>query len=307
MTLTSLNSKIAIIGANSMVGSRFCELWPHPENLIKADLNGSPGVDITNAESVSNFFKENDFATVILFSAFTDVDAAETQRGDKDGICWQINVLGVGHIVQMCKNYNRSLILISTDFVFDGQNGPYSEEDPVGVNMDLVSWYGQSKIAGEQIIADELKDFVILRISYPYRAFFKDKDDFFKKILKLYKENKLYPMFDDQKMTPTFIDDVAPAVQTILESGQKGIFHLASPTQTTPYLITRKLIESVGGDPDVAQKGSIIDFLKGEGKTPRPVKGGLIVDRIEKLSFSPTSWEKGIDEIHQQSKGEQIK
>jgi len=289
-----------------MVGSRFCALWPHPENLIKADLNGSPSVDITNAESVSKFFQDNDFFTAILFSAFTDVDAAEAQKGDKDGICWQINVRGVGHIVQMCKKHNRGLIFISTDFVFDGQNGPYGEEDPVGVNMDLVSWYGQSKIAGEKIITDELKDFVILRISYPYRAFFKDKDDFFKKILNLYKENKLYPMFDDQMMTPTFIDDVAPALQTILKSGQKGIFHLASPTQTTPYLITRKLIESVGGDPDAAQKGSIEQFLKGAGQTPRPVKGGLKVAKIESLGFVPTTWEEGIEKINVQTKGEQI-
>lgn len=306
MTLKSSSSRLAVIGSSSMVGSRFCEQWPDPDNLIKADLNGNPSVDITSLESVSRFFQDNDFSTAILFSAFTDVDGAEEQRNDKKGICWKINVDGVKNIVQACKEHDRNLVFISTDFVFDGQNGPYDETAPVGPNMEYVSWYGISKIEAEKRVASALKDFIILRISYPYRAHFEGKDDFFKKILNLYKENKLYPMFDDQIMTPTFIDNLAPAVETILKSGQTGIFHIASPTQTTPYKITRKLIEVTGGDPNITQKGSIIDFLRGEGKTPRPVKGGLKVDRIEKLGFSPTPWEEGIDEIYQQSKGEPI-
>lgn len=299
------NSRLAVIGSSSMVGSRFCEQWLYPENLIKADLNGSPNVDITDEESVSRFFQNNDFSVAILFSAYTDVDGAETQRNDKDGICWQVNVRGVKNIVQACKNHNRNLIFLSTDFVFDGQNGPYDEADPVGPNMELVSWYGISKIEGEKIV-QQLKDFIILRISYPYRSHFEGKEDFFKKILNLYKENKLYPMFGDQIMTPTFIDDIVPAVQLILQSGQTGIFHVASPASTTPYQITRKLIKTVGGDPEIVQKGSIEQFLKGKGETPRPVKGGLKVAKIEKLGFSPTSWEKGIDKINEDPKGEQV-
>ncbi len=67
MTLASNNSPIAVIGSGSMVGSRFCELWKNPQKLIKADLNSNPSVDITNEESVSQFFSTQDFDTAILF------------------------------------------------------------------------------------------------------------------------------------------------------------------------------------------------------------------------------------------------
>ncbi len=189
--------------------------------------------------------------------------------------------------------------------MFDGENGPYDEADPVGPNLDKVSWYGISKIEGEKIV-EQLEDSIILRISYPYRAYFQGKEDFFKKNLSLYKENKLYPMFSDQTMTPTFIDDVAPAIKLLLENSQKGIFHLASSVVGTPYEIVKNLVKTFGGNPNAVKKGSIAEFLKNYKSTPRPVKGGLIVDKIEKLGFAPTSWSKGIEQIYKQSKGKLI-
>ena len=305
MTSASSNSQIAIIGSSSMVGSRFAQLWQNKTQLISAELSSTPSIDLTKKGSVQEFFNTYEFETAILFSAFTDVDQAELQRNDKNGSCWKINVDGVRNVAKSCKEKKVKLIFISTDFVFDGQNGPYKEDDSAGPNMDQVSWYGISKLEGEKIV-EELEDFIILRISYPYRAYFQGKEDFFKKSLSLYSENKLYPMFDDQTMTPTFIDDVAPALQLLLESDRKGVFHLASPTPGTPYEIIKNLIKTFGGDPKVVEKGSIIEFLKNGDKTPRPVKGGLIVDKIEKLGFVPTSWKKGIEQIYIQSKGKLI-
>ena len=91
------NSKIGVIGADSMVGSRFCQL--SQLSLVKAVLNSKISVDIVKSKSVAKFFEENEFESVILFSAFTDVDAAEKQRDGKNGSCWQINVVGVRNVV----------------------------------------------------------------------------------------------------------------------------------------------------------------------------------------------------------------
>ena len=112
MTLASENySKVAVLGASSMVGSRFCELSQNLV-LIKTDLKGKISVDITSRESVQSFFKKYDFNWVISFSAFTDVDAAEKQRGQKGGSCWQINVEGAQNVVNACRKYQRKLIFI---------------------------------------------------------------------------------------------------------------------------------------------------------------------------------------------------
>lgn len=288
-----------------MVGSRFCELAKGELNLIEADLNGPFEIDVTNEQSVSDFFDKNEFDYLILFSAFTDVDAAEKQRNDKDGICWKINVTGVKNIVEQCRKTGRGIIFISTDFVFDGTAGPYGEEDKPGENLKGVSWYGITKIEGERLIAG-LKNHIIVRISYPYRGRFEEKDDFLKKVVRQYKQNTLYPMFCDQQITPTFIDDLAPAIVKIIKSGQKGIFNLTSNTMTTPFEMSKKLLLKFFDEKDKIEAGSIKEFMSSEGRTPRPIKGGLKTEKINSVGFTPTNWDDGVDKIFEQSGGELV-
>ena len=287
-----------------MVGSRFCELYG--DHLIKADLRGKIYIDITSSKQVGDFFKRHTFEWLILFSAYTDVDAAEKQRGNKKDLCWQINVDGVKNIVKACKKYLRKLILISTDFVFDGTHGPYSENETTGPDLNKVSWYGITKIKAEKIIKNSLKDFIILRISYPYRAKFLEKDDIAKRILRLYKTGQLYPMFYDQKITPTFIDDIPKAIKLLMAKNQIGIFHLASPEVTSQYEFARKIILVFDGNSPEISKSSVKEFFKKEGSTPRPINGGLKVQKISNLGFRPTSWQEGINKIYNQSKGKLI-
>ncbi len=286
-----------------MVGSRFCEIAADHFDLVKSDINSDIKVDITTPETVEEFFKKSRFETVILFSAFTDVDAAESQRGNENGICWKINVEGASNVSDASSRYKKKLILISTDFVFDGESGPYSEEDEPAKNPNMVSWYGLTKLESERSAA-KAPGSIILRIAYPYRAKFAAKDDMIKRILKAYKENSLYPMFSDQQITPTFIDDVAPVVNILVEKDLSGIFHLASPELASPYQIAKETIKIFGGDESIVKEGSLVDFLKGEGKTPRPLKGGLKVDKLIAQGYTPTGWEQGIKKIFEQSEGE---
>lgn len=296
---------IGIIGAKSMVASRTDERLKEDFRLVEADLNSDISVDITDAASVNNFFENHEFDTIILFSAFTDVDAAEKQRGDENGVCWQINVEGTKNVVNAAKTHHRKLIFISTDFAFEGTNGPYGEDDPTGGDEAKISWYGKTKIEAEKIVS-QLPNYIILRISYPYRGPFEDKDDIAKRIIRLYMENKLYPMFVDQNITPTFIDDIASAIKLLIDKNSNGNFHLASPSVTTQYDFARELLTVFGEDPGKLQKGSVLEYLKNPQATPRPNKGGLKVDKITSLGFTPTDWKDGIRKIYDQSNGQLI-
>lgn len=289
-----------------MVGSRFCELSEKNLDLVKADLKGDIIVDITNKKSVTEFFKNYEFEYLILFSAFTDVDEAEKQRDDKKGLCWKINVNGTTYVVKACRKFKRKLIFLSTDFVFDGVNGPYSEEDPPGGKKDQISWYGLTKLEAEKIVKSQLPDSIILRITYPYRGRFSQKDDLPKRILKLYKEGKLYPLFDDQFTTPTFIDDVAPAIKLLIANNTKGTFHLASTKVVSQYGFGKEIVKVFGGQSEQVKQGSLKVFLTRSDATPRPVKGGLKVDKIKLLGFTPTDWQRGIGKIYEQSEGKLI-
>lgn len=296
--MDSKNSTIAVIGTSSMIGSRYCELLPG-KKIIKGDLSSGVAVDITSLDSTENFFRIP-FDSVILFSAFTDVDAAEKQRGNKDESCWKINVEGAKNVVNLCKTFERKLILISTDFVFDGSGGPYGEDDKTKGDTEKTSWYGLTKLEAERICMSTLTDYIILRISYPYRAKFDKKLDFARQILTRYENNTLYPMFNDQIITPTFVDDIAPAIEKLLESNEKGIFHLASPESSTPYEFAKQLLSEFGKDPSKLQPASIVDFLTKDNATPRPIKGGLKTEKISKIGLAPTNWKDGISLIHKQ-------
>jgi len=297
---------MAVVGSLSMVGSRFCELSSGSFSLIKTDLKGDISIDITQGDSVNVFFKNHDFEWLILFSAFTDVDGAEKQRGDKNGLCYLVNVGGTANVVDACKSSNRKLIFISTDFVFDGSAGPYHEDDPTGPDLKKVSWYGLTKIEAENYIRENLANFLILRIAYPYRGRFTAKDDIAKRILRLYLKNQLYPMFSDQVITPTFIDDLFPAVKLLISSGQEGIFHLVSSRPTTPFEFAKDTVKIFGGNPNKVKSASIIEFLKNPANTPRSINGGLKVDKIKALGFKPTDWQEGIKIIYKQSAGKLI-
>lgn len=286
-----MKEQLAVIGANSMVGSQFCEQYETP--VIKGDL---PQVDITNPNLVERFFKDNQFDTVILFSAFTDVTAAEKQRNQKDQSCWQINVVGCQNVARACRKFGRGLIFLSTDFVFDGTNGPYKEENPTGPDLEKVSWYGITKIEGEKIIAKSLSNYIILRIAYPYSGKDTGKEDLILRIANRYKAGTLYPMYNDQTITPTYIPDIAPAVNLLQENDFQGTVHLASPSPVTHFEFAKALIEKarVLGPQPITQK-SIDDDLSKPGTTPRPKNGGLAVGKIISLGFTPTDWRAGIE------------
>ena len=163
ISISNPEISLAVVGSSSMIGSRFCELAEGDFDLVKSDLNQGIPSDITDKSSVDSFFRAGDFSHLILFSAFTDVDASEKERGNKNGIVWKINVGGTQNIVEASEKYKKKLIFISTDFVFDGTRGPYSEDDQTS-NPDKVSWYGVTKIEGENLVK-KIPGAVILRTS----------------------------------------------------------------------------------------------------------------------------------------------
>lgn len=287
-----MKKALAVIGARSMIGSQFCQQAEKDFKLIRANL---PEVDITKKSLVEDFFKNHDFAWAILFSAITDVSGSEKERDDRNGPTWQVNVEGTRNVAQIAKTKSRGLIFISTDYVFDGASGSYSEDDPVGPNLQKVSWYGITKIEGEKITAQVAKH-IILRISYPYSGKDTGKEDLLLRIVKRYQRGELYPMYRDQIITPTYIPDIEPAIKLLLAKNFKGIIQLASPKSASQYDFAKYAIErsDVKG-PKALETKSILQDVGGQNFVPRPKDGGLKVDKIRSLGFEPTDWQQGID------------
>lgn len=292
-------AKILITGASGLVGSRFVELYSKKENLLTPDITS---LDIASHESVDKHFEKESPDVVVNFAAYTNVDGAEKERGDEKGIAWRLNVDGVKNLVKAVKKQDGFLIHFSTDFVFEGSEdnpGPYSENSRKPEISNKLSWYGITKSVAEDEIKSSGVRSAIIRIAYPfYASNYPQKVDFAKGFIKLFDENKLYPVFSDQTLSVLNVDDLVSPLQKIIENQIGGLFHVVSSDTTTPFEFVSYLLEKARGAKDVLQKGSMKEFLSKEGRTPRPRLGGLKSDVTQqKLGIKFKTWKEMVDEF----------
>ena len=306
--------KLLVTGSSSLVGSHFVEnTCLRFEISVIGRTNFFRGtdalakftkLDLTNGEKLESAVKSSDAEYVINFAAETSVDGCEVERNRTSGRVYLTNTRAVRVLADVCKRTGKTLYQISTDAVFDGTYGPYSEVARPGPLHLPLSWYGQTKYLAEREVAALLSDFCIVRISYPYRSHFKSKTDFARNILRLYASGKLFPLFDDQIISPTLVDDISSATEFLIERGAHGIFHVASRNITTPYEFAGYLISTFFSvkDPDtVLKKESVAKHGSASGRAPRPIRGGLKTAKIMSLGFTPRTFQEGIQEIFRQS------
>lgn len=294
--------EILVTGASGLVGSRFVELAKDKYNLHTPDY---PDFDLTDIKKIKALVDDISPDVVINFAAFTDVTAAESQRDDKDSSCWKINVEGTKNLVNALSGARLRFIQISTDMVFPGSEefkGPYKENDKPEQDSAKLTWYGYTKAQAEKVVLTASGDAAVLRIISPVRAKFGPKLDYFRKPLSLFDQGKLYPMFADQQISISFIDEVAQALDKIIEADSPGIFHASSSDVTTPYEIISYLLEKARGVKGVVKKSSIGDFLKTVDSPVRyPKYGGLDASETsKKLAIKFSSTKEIVDKLVQQ-------
>lgn len=297
--------KVLATGASGLVGSRFIELYKDKYQFVTPEF---PSFDMTKAEQVLELLNKERPDVLVNFAAYTNVGEAEKQRGDKKGDCCKINVQGVKNLLAAISPEVR-FIHISTDMVFPGSSadpGPYAEDHIPGTDPDKLTWYGFTKAEGEREVLKTIKDKpTILRLIYPVRAKYELKLDYLRKPLSLFDEGKLYPMFTDQRVSVAFVDEIAQALEKIIDNDGRGIFHASSRDTATPFMLVSYLIEKVRGKKNAVKPASLREFLKSVDNPVRyPEYGGLKVENTEKrLKMKFSTWKQIIDELISQGIG----
>ena len=200
----------------------------------------SSDLDITNKENCKEVFAKFQPNFCINAAAYTAVDKAESEP-EKAHL---INVVGARNLAEVCKETNATLLHVSTDFVFDGNNTkPYNEVDlpnPTGV-------YGQTKLDGEKAIQEILEQHFILRTSWVYSQF---ANNFMKTMLRLASERETLSVVNDQIGTPTNAVDLAEGLVTIisihnsqLNNNNFGIYNFSNEGQCSWYDFAKKIFE----------------------------------------------------------------
>lgn len=274
--------KIALTGADGLVGSRIIELLKNDFEFIPIPQTV---MDITNVQQVRNVLNETKFDIFFHLAAYTNVAGAETNKA----LCFNINVEGTKNVFDAVKSKGKKLIYISTDFIFDGKNPPYFEDSTPSPN----GVYADSKYQGEKVIGNEA---MIVRIAYPYRASFDIKKDFFRTFKFFLENNKPLSMITDSLMTPTFIDDIAFGLKYLFNNYSPEVFHLVGSQSISPYNAAMKVAETFNLDKSFIGKTTFEEYIKNKPGLPK------IADIRSKKNnfFKMKAFEEGLEEIKKQ-------
>lgn len=200
-----MNKRILVIGSNGQLGQALAKLASQYPHLSFVHTTRKV-LDLSQTQLITDYFKDKDFNIIINCAAYTAVDNAETESELAD----QINHRAVKQLAEIAKQKNMTLIHISTDYVFNGENfKPYVETD----KTDPQNVYGITKLKGEQAIQQLSPKSIIIRTSWVYSEF---GNNFVKTMLRLGQERDSLNIIFDQIGSPTYAGDLAKAILDII-------------------------------------------------------------------------------------------
>jgi dTDP-4-dehydrorhamnose reductase len=208
--------KIVILGAGGRLGAAL--LREYREKYDVAGFNHAQ-LDLASLDDLRQRLGAMSFDVLINAAAFTNVDACETER-DR---AFMINAEAPRILAEICNAKDAKLIHFSTDYVFDGEKrAPYSEED----QANPISFYGESKLAGEKKVLAAKNGHLVVRVSW---VFGPDRPSFIDAMIKRAQQDENIDAVSDKFSTPTYTNDLARMVPQFFDRAvEGGILHFAN-------------------------------------------------------------------------------
>lgn len=233
-------------------------------------------LDITDRQAIARITEKYQPETVINCAAFTDVDGSEIQRES----AWKVNAGGVENLIAVLRDTPCRLIHISTDYVFDGTAGPYSEEQ----TPKPINYYGQTKLDSEKMIENSNLPWTIIRTNVLFGNTTMQKASFVRWVIEKLSRFETISVVNDQYGNPTWSYGLAEAIAKIIENDVRGLYHYAGEDYLNRFEFALKIAEIYGLNPLLIRKTSTRSLHQ---IAPRPFKAGLICDKIRKVLDVP--------------------
>lgn len=290
-------TKILVTGSNGLLGQKLVEKLSNisdvelvatargENRLPKSDKYKYLSLDITDYESVNIIFDIEKPDVIIHTAAMTNVDQCETEKEE----CWKLNVTATEYLVNAAQKSNSFFIHLSTDFIFDGKNGPYTEE----AEANPISFYGWSKYAAEKIVINSNLNWAIARTILVYGiAHDMSRSNIILWVKNSLENSKSINVVNDQWRTPTLAEDLADGCILIAQKRATGIFNISGKDLLNPYQMAMMTADYFGLDKTLINE---VDGSKFTQTARRPAKTGFVLDKPNSvLGYKPNSFQQGI-------------
>lgn len=293
--------KVLITGANGLVGQHLIKLLLDRNYQVVATGRGESRLpfepsgnftyhemDVANALETFGVMDLEKPDVVVHAAAVTNVDDCELRPQH----CERINVQGTSQILTDAETFSGHFIFISTDFVFDGEKGNYTEED----DTKPISLYGFSKLQAESMVEISTIPYAIVRTCLVYGNLLKgERSNIISWVRGNLEQGKTIQVVSDQLRTPTYVEDLVNGILLIIEKKATGIYNIAGKDWLTPYDIAIKTAAKLNLDATKIVKVDAATF-KQPGR--RPLKTGFVIDKARKeLGYEPISFDEALEKM----------
>lgn len=272
--------RVFITGANGMLGEKcVTRLYDkhqifasnlHEQLLYDCPVKYYP-LDITESKKVRTLVKEIEPDFIINCAAYTDVDGSEENKE----LAEKVNIEGVQNLIEAAHPYNSHIIHISTDYVFDGSNGPYKEED----ETNPLNYYGQTKHESEKLLLSSDLPITILRTNVLFGNSKSKEANFVHWVVDNLKEGHNIKVVNDQFSNPTWVDSLAETIEKVIDKKLEGVYHYAGEDYLSRFEFALEIADVFSLDNKLIEKVTTRALKQ---KADRPYKAGLISDKLQK-------------------------
>lgn len=294
---------ILVTGSNGLLGQKLTDLLKgNARYSLIATARGEDrypdktgykyvSLDITNPQEIEAVLSTHKPDALIHTAAMTNVDQCETDHAG----CDELNVKAVQYIAETCDKYNIYLAHLSTDFIFNGERGPLTEEE----KPDPISYYGESKLKAEQIVQAMKGQWSILRTVLVFGIV----SDMSRSNIVLWVKNNLeqkktIKVVNDQWRTPTLAEDLAMGCFLAVDKKAQGVYNISGSELLTPYEIAQHTALFFKLDATLIEEADSSTFKQ---TARRPMKTGFIIDKAKRdLGYNPHTFEEGIQVLADQ-------
>ena len=270
------SSRVTVIGASGLVGQALTRVLESHRYEVRGTYASRPAegrtrLDLTDAAQVRDYFVRVQPQAVFLTAALTHVDYCEGHPEE----AFRINAEGAKSVATEAARYGSKLVFYSTDYVFDGSDGPYDE----GAQPSPVSVYGKSKLEAEKTVQTILKDALILRTTVVF-GWDRSSKNFAMQVYHELQAGKPMRVPEDQFGNPTLVDYLAEASVRLFQQGTHGVVNVVGKDLLSRADFGKALAKVFGLDSALVQPVATSALQQ---RAQRPLRGGLKTEKLSQL------------------------